>query len=36
MQTLSHKAPSRSLLTLGRAILWGLIELVALNRHRRR
>jgi hypothetical protein len=36
MPTLSHKAPSRPLLTLGRAILWGLIELVALNRHRRR
>lgn len=36
MPRLSRKAPSRPLLPLGRAILWGLIELVALNRYRRR
>jgi len=35
MPTLTSQSQSRPLLTLGRAILWGLIELVALNRYRR-
>lgn len=30
-----RKTPKPSLLALGSAVLWGLIELLALNRYRR-
>ena len=36
MPALLRKTPPPSLLALGSALLWGLIELVALNRRRGR